>query len=99
MAVATDSCACTTSMVSATPAMKRSRACSQRLVGQLQVALRDRDLVRRRLDVEEGGAHLKIDLAAQIGEFVGALFQRGPGLFDIAANSAAIEDVEIERAG
>src|SRR5262249_43055781 len=67
--------------------------------GQFHIALSNNDLFGGRSDIEESGAHLVFDLRPEVGEFVGALLPRGFGFFDVAADSAAIEDVEIQRTG
>ena len=71
----------------------------QRLIGQLEIAFRHRYLVGGRLDIEKRRAHLVIDLSAQIGQLVLALFQIGLRLRDVPSDAAAAIDIEFHRTG
>ena len=72
---------------------------SERFVREFFVALRNRDLVRGGLQIEKRGAHLLIDLTAQVAEIVLSLPQSGIRLFDVGADASAVKNCEIEGAG
>ena len=77
LALATESCACMTSMLSVTPAAKAVARLGQRLIGKVEIVLRHRHLIGGRANIEERRADLIIDLARD-RKFVLALLQEPP---------------------
>src|SRR6202041_1282331 len=64
----------------------------QSLLGEIDVASSDCDLLFAGFDVQQRSANVGVDLCAQALEFVPALFQARVGLEDIAMYVAALKD-------
>ncbi len=96
-ALATASCDCTTSTVSVTPALKRSRDWVSVCFRQINVAARHVHLIRRRLQVQQRGANVGIDLRAQIVQAFAALLESRIGLQNVAVNAASLKDRNRQR--
>ena len=64
----------------------------QRLFRQIDVAARHIHLIRRRLQVQQRGAHVGVDLRAQVLQAFAALLESRVGLQDIAVNAVALKD-------
>ena len=69
----------------------------QGLIREVEIAPGDCYLVGGRLDVKQSRPDLIIDLAAKIGQLILTLLQCRPGLNDVAADSATVENIEFRE--
>ena len=84
--------------MSATPAAKRSRDWSRVCCGQVNIAFGDFDLFGGGLQIQESGAHVRINLPAKIFQVLARLFELRVGLQFIAVHFAALKNGEVQRA-
>ena len=95
---ATASCACTTSMLLATPAAKRSRACVSCCAARSRARVATCSCSLRGLQIEKRRPHFVVDRRLQVLGFGAAAAQVGVGFEEPAARAAALEDRDVDGA-
>src|SRR6202040_645192 len=69
----------------------------QRLLRQINVAACHVDLVRRRLQVQQRGANVGVDLRSQIVQALATLLKSCIGLQNVAVNAASLKNRNRQR--
>ena len=98
LACATASCDCTTSMFDVTPAANRSRDCVNCRSGQLSRSRGRLQFFFRRLQIEEGRAHVVVDLCLRVLSLSTPRPQLRIGLGEPPLDASAFEDRNAQRA-